>query len=224
MGGGRLQEVVAHGGSTVHVFQWYTCIVCNTSLLLYFISKTNHDIGLLLLCLLFVPVCQYSVNSSLKADHLIPAALWIGDPVREQTVQDRFPIIKTTVMINITGQTLRNLTIKIHLDANPWKSKIWISCSVSFSVAPNIKPSPPPHHLTKNKFVSDVMSANVVTESILWSKKFKLFGKMSCSPKYTHGGVHCTVIQETRRCHGSGIRILQELALLIISTHTCIFH
>ena len=69
MGGGRLQEVVAHGGSTVHVFQ------CNTSLLLYFISKTNHDIGLLLLCLLFVPVCQYSVNSSSKADHLIPAAL-----------------------------------------------------------------------------------------------------------------------------------------------------
>ena len=115
MGGGRLQEVVAHGGSTVHAFQWYTYIVCNTSLLLYFISKTtNHDIGLLLLCLLFVPVCQYSVNSFSKADHLIPAALWIGDPVREQTVQDRFPIIKITVMINITGQILLNLTIKLH--------------------------------------------------------------------------------------------------------------
>ena len=146
MGGGRLQEVVAHGGSTVHVFQWYTYIVCNTSLLLYFISKTNHDIGLLLLCLLFVPVCQYSVNSSLKADHLIPAALWIGDPVREQTVQDRFPIIKTTVMINITGQAVRTLTIKIHRDANAWKSKSKISGSVFFS-SPKHQ-APPPQKMT----------------------------------------------------------------------------
>ena len=52
---------------TLFVIQPYSYII--------FISKTNHDIGLLLLCLLFVPVCQYSVNSSLKADHLIPAAL-----------------------------------------------------------------------------------------------------------------------------------------------------
>ena len=119
--GGNLWEVVSYKRWS-HIEVWlymyfsdqYTYIVCNTSLLLYFISKTNHDIGLLLLCLLFVPVCQYSVNSSLKADHLIPAALWIGDPVREQTVQDRFPIIKITVMINITGQILLNLMIKLH--------------------------------------------------------------------------------------------------------------
>ena len=129
--GGHLWEVVAYkrwsnmeGRLHMYFSDTLTLFVIFTSLLLYFISKTNHDIGLLLLCLLFVPVCQYSVNSSLKADHLIPAALWIGDPVREQTVQDRFPIIKTTVMINITGQTLKNLTIKVHRDANAWKSKI----------------------------------------------------------------------------------------------------
>ena len=151
MGGGCLQEVVAHGGSTVHVFQWYTDVVCNTSLLLYFISKTNHDIGLLLLCLLFVPVCQCSVNSSLKADHLIPAALWIGDPVREQTVQDRFPIIKTTVMINITGQTLRNLTI-LKFTKTPMHGnlKYTISGSLFFSspkhqAPPSLPPPPPPY-------------------------------------------------------------------------------
>ena len=128
--GGNLWEVVVYkrwSHMEVRLYMYFSDtlnIVCNTSLLLYFISKTNHDIGLLLLCLLFVPVCQYSVNSSSKADHLIPAALWIGDQVREQTVQDRFPIIKTTVMINITGKTLRNLTTKIHRDANAWKSKI----------------------------------------------------------------------------------------------------
>ena len=62
MGGGRPWRF-----DCKNVIQPYSYII--------FISKTNHDIGLLLLCLLFVPVCQYSVNSFSKADHLIPAAL-----------------------------------------------------------------------------------------------------------------------------------------------------
>ena len=80
--GGNLWEVVAYKRwlhMEVRLYMYFsdtlTLFVNYTSLLLYFISKTNHDIGLLLLCLLFVPVCQYSVNSSSKADHLIPAAL-----------------------------------------------------------------------------------------------------------------------------------------------------
>ena len=80
--GGNLWEVVAYkrwSHMEVPLYMYFsdtlTLFVIFTPLLLYFISKTNHDIGLLLLCLLFVPVCQYSVNSSSKADHLIPAAL-----------------------------------------------------------------------------------------------------------------------------------------------------
>ena len=75
--GGRLWEVVAYerwSHMEVQLYMYFSDTL-NASLILYFICKTNHDIGLLLLCLLFVPVCQYSANSSSKADHLIPAAL-----------------------------------------------------------------------------------------------------------------------------------------------------
>ena len=72
MGGGRPWRFDCTCISLIHL---QSLFVIQPNSYIIFISKTNHDIGLLLLCPLFVPMCQYSVNSFSKADHLIPAAL-----------------------------------------------------------------------------------------------------------------------------------------------------